>query len=111
MTQGETTEFLRLLKIGWSKKALAGMFLTSEYFIRLMIVKLGAPAYFKKYPPPSDSWAYHFNSPTEDTVKKYIELNFKGEKNTEIVKQLGTSRPTMDKILNRIEADYIGGGI
>ncbi len=109
LTSAETGELVRLLKAGWNKKALADKFLTCEYFIRLMIVKLGVHGYFLKYPPPSLVGAYHFNSPTEDVVIKYIDLNFKGGKNAEIVKQLGTSRPTMDKILNRIEADYMEG--
>ena len=108
MTSAEIVELVRLLKSGRDRGSIADRFMTTEYFIRLMIIRIGAPAYFKK---PRRHWGSQntYKSPDEDLVQEFIKFSFVGGTKGGIVKQLGTTRPTMDKILNRIEADYMEG--
>ena len=75
---------------------------TNKLFIKLMIVKLGLPLYFDSL---NGRQTYHSLNKTE--ILDFISQKFKGKSSAPLVEKLGTSRVTMDKILNRAVAIYM----
>lgn len=88
----------RLLEADNDIKYIADAFETTEYFVRLMIISLGIPGFFKqkfKYPPQ--------HGLTAKMISRFIVLKFKGVSSGTIASELNTTRPTLNKILVLIE--------
>jgi len=88
----------RLLEAGNNIKSIADTFETTEYFVRLMIISLGIPGFFKqkfKYPPQ--------HGLTAKMISGFIALKFKGISSSAIASELNTTRPTLNRILVLIE--------
>ncbi len=103
-TKNETDELRRLLKTGQDKKTIADRLNTTEFFISLMIVALGVDDYFKS---PKFKRGHH--GLTETKIREFIRLKFKGGMSVAIVKTLGTTKPTLYKMLSSIETEFMKG--
>ncbi|MBU2452763.1 MAG: hypothetical protein KJ668_05560 [Proteobacteria bacterium] len=102
LTQNQTIELRRLLKKGQDKKNIADRFDTTKLFISLSIVELGIADYFK-----SPKFKSGMHGLTEAKIREFINLKFKGEPSILIVKKLGTTKPTLYRMLSLIEAEFI----
>lgn len=102
--KNDTMELLRLLKNGLDKKTIADRLSTTEPFITLMIVELGIDDYFRR---PQFKRGHH--GLTEAKIREFIRLKFKGGLSVSIVKELGTTKPTLYKMLGLIEAEFMKG--
>lgn len=88
----------RLLQADIDIPAIADAFETTEYFVRLMIIQMGIPRYFKQqfsYPPQ-----HGLNA---QSIVKLIKLKYKGMSSHMVASELRTTRPTIDKLLIAIE--------
>nr|NJM01691.1 hypothetical protein [Desulfobacula sp.] len=103
-TKNETDELIRLLKNGQDKQTIADRLNTTVFFISLMIVESGVDAYFKR---PKFKRGHH--GLTEAKIREFIRLKFKGGISVSIVKTLGTTKPTLYRMLSSIEAEFIKG--
>ena len=103
-TKNETDELRRLLKTGQDKKTIADRLNTTEFFISLMIVELGVDDYFKS---PKFKRGHH--GLTETKIREFIKLKFKGGMSVAIVKTLGTTKPTLYRMLSSIETEFMKG--
>jgi len=104
LTQKETIELRRLLENGQDKKNIADRFNTTEFFISLMIVEFGIADYFR-----SPQFKSGMHGLTETKIREYIKLKFKGGISVAIVETLGTTKPTLYRMLSMIETEFMKG--
>ena len=104
LTKNEIIELRRLLKNGQDKKTIADRFDTTEFFISLMIVNFGIVDYFG-----SPRFKSGMHGLTETKIRDFIKLKFKGGISVVIVKKLGTTKPTLYRMLSLIETEFMKG--